>query len=477
MFKSKLPYIITGTAFFLYVLIRAFNVGITYDEVTTLMFVIPHSFTQIITFDNIDANNHLLNSVLIKFLFSLGSNSLFIARLPNVLAFVLFLGYSYKICYEFIKNTLGVCVFVLLIANPFMLDFFGLARGYGISLGLEIASLYYMVSYFYHKNIISAVISIILAAFAVLSNFTLLNYFLVIVFIINGFTLVFNTTHKKFRLLIYSLISVIVLSFILYGPITKLKAINNFYYGGDSDFYSDTLLSLCKYSLYSMETTKTAKIVLPLFLVIVFVFTGYSFLKNKLQISSKTILVSVLILCALSTIVQHYLLGTLYLIDRMALLFYPLLILTLAFSAQELESNKFSAPILFVICIAFLGNFLIHANFYKTVTWFFDARTEAILENLNEKGKQERKLIKLFYSWPFESSIAYYYSSSKYPFIEQPQEKKTDFDADTDYFLFCGKSLDNIKYKVEEELYITNVQKDTILQFKEDDIYVFTNIH
>jgi hypothetical protein len=477
MLKQKLPYTIIAIIFFLYAFIRALQLGITYDEAYTLSYLVPETYLQIITYHDVDANNHILNSILIKFLFSFTGKFLFVARIPNLMAFGLFLLFAYKICFEFLKNNIGLYVFFLLIANPFMLDFFGLARGYGLALGFQITSLYFIISFFNSKLLKHALIAIIAALLAVLCNFTMLNYFIVLIFVLNVGVFYFKLNVKKHILILYSIGATLILGLIIYGPISKLNAQGSFYYGGNSNFYTDTLLSLTKYFLYSMELTTIALIALPLFLLVLIGFLVFSVIKNKIEMSSKIILVAILFLCVLSTIVQHYALGTLYLVDRTALLFYPLLILTLGFAAHELQHRKLTYPILLGISILFLSNFLLKANFYKTVTWFFDSRTEYVLQWLNEKGRQNNKLIKLYYSWPFESSITYYYSSTKYPFIEHLKEKNTAFDASTDCYIYCGKSLDKISYKIEEQNQITSFKKDTLLQFKEDAIYVFDNIH
>ncbi len=477
MLKQKLPYTIIAIIFFLYAFIRALQLGITYDEAYTLSYLVPETYLQIITYHDVDANNHILNSVLIKFLFSFTGKFLFVARIPNLIAFVFFLVFAYKICFEFLKNNIGLYVFFLLIANPFMLDFFGLARGYGLALSFQVISLYFLISFFNSKLLKHALIAIIAALLAVLCNFTMLNYFIVLIFVLNVGVFYFKLNVKKHLLIIHSIGVTLVLGLIIYGPISKLNAQSSFYYGGNSNFYTDTLLSLTNYFLYSMELTKTALIALPLFLLVLVGFLVFSFIKNKIRLTSKIVLVAVLFLCALSTIVQHYLLGTLYLVDRTALLFYPLLILTLGFAGYELQHHKFTLSIMFCVSLAFLSNFLLKANFYKTVTWFFDAKTEYILQWLNEKGRQNNKPVKLYYSWPFESSIAYYYSTTKYPFIEHLKEKNTAFDATTDCYIYCGKSLDKISYKIEEQNQITSLKKDTLLQFKEDAIYVFDNIH
>jgi hypothetical protein len=61
-------YLFLGFLVFIYILIRSININITYDEAWTLRDFVSLPFKQIFSFEPADANNHLLNTVLIKIL-------------------------------------------------------------------------------------------------------------------------------------------------------------------------------------------------------------------------------------------------------------------------------------------------------------------------------------------------------------------------------------------------------------------------
>jgi hypothetical protein len=85
-------------------------------------------------------------------------------------------------------------------------------------------------------------------------------------------------------------------------------------------------VALTQFSMYSLDVNSKIHIVL---LIVLAVFSGtivISYFFNRNLLSLKNIVLSVLILAVLSVIVQHFLFGTLYLIDRTALFFYPLFI-------------------------------------------------------------------------------------------------------------------------------------------------------
>ena len=176
---------------------------------------------------------------------------------------------------------------------------------------------------------------------------------------------------------LYSIGIALVLIIIIYEPIRKLKQGGNLYYGGNTGFYNDTLGSLAKYSFYSPNSNMLIHYALNIFVCILLLSILFSFFFNRTIFSKKNIILSVTALCILSVILQHYLLGTLYLIDRTALFFYPLLIFCLCFALNDFSKKLFSKVIILIV-IAFGLNFMNHANLYKTAIWYFDSYSKEI---------------------------------------------------------------------------------------------------
>lgn len=175
-------------AAFLYVLVRAVTVDITYDEAWTIRYFVRLDAMHILNCTPCNANNHIANTLLIKLLFGYGQGSVFLARLPNVLAFVLYLYFAFRIAGRFLSGFVPVAALLLLILNPFLLDFFSIARGYGLSLAFEMASLYFLLSFVSRKTGKHALWSLLFGGAAVICNFTLLNYWLVLLLVINLLT-------------------------------------------------------------------------------------------------------------------------------------------------------------------------------------------------------------------------------------------------------------------------------------------------
>lgn len=118
---------------------RASITGITYDEAFTYL-----NYSKSLSgFLRIElANNHPINSLLI-YLFTKLTNQPYnelTIRLPNIIAFAFYLFICYKVSLEFKYPFL---TFSLLSLNYYLDEFFGLARGYGISTTFVITALYF----------------------------------------------------------------------------------------------------------------------------------------------------------------------------------------------------------------------------------------------------------------------------------------------------------------------------------------------
>ena len=112
------------------VVIKAASADLTWDEAWTYLFYgrTPLGFTRLDY-----ANDHPLNSILIWASTRMFGNSEFIIRIPNVLAGGLYLYSSAKLI-GVVRGKL--LAFGLCVLQPYLLDYFALARGYGIAAAL-----------------------------------------------------------------------------------------------------------------------------------------------------------------------------------------------------------------------------------------------------------------------------------------------------------------------------------------------------
>lgn len=175
----KIIILALSAIFISYEVIRALNVSLTLDEALTYnAFVSPGFFAA---FNLKMANNHFLNSLLVRILCFFFDNNEFILRLPNLAGYVLYLVFSLKLLNMLFNRLLVIAGFLLLNLNPYVLDYFSLSRGYGLSLGILMAALYFFSCFLdsilkrddpFYLNLRA---SFVLAICSVLSHFSVLN--------------------------------------------------------------------------------------------------------------------------------------------------------------------------------------------------------------------------------------------------------------------------------------------------------------
>ncbi|MGB1318800.1 MAG: hypothetical protein ACPG5W_11355, partial [Flavobacteriales bacterium] len=82
-----------GLLLLFYSVYRADHLSFTYDESSTVMEFVGRNYSDILT-QAPTANNHILNTILIKFCSSFLPPSELTYRLPNLVAHLLYIGFS-----------------------------------------------------------------------------------------------------------------------------------------------------------------------------------------------------------------------------------------------------------------------------------------------------------------------------------------------------------------------------------------------
>ena len=123
---------VIGTALFAYATVRACSLQITIDEATTYLTYGRHDLWHIYCNALLNTNNHFLNSFLVYFSTKAFGLSLFTVRLPAILAHLMYIVFSFKFIHAISNRTLVVLAGIAFLhINPYFIEFFGLARGYG----------------------------------------------------------------------------------------------------------------------------------------------------------------------------------------------------------------------------------------------------------------------------------------------------------------------------------------------------------
>lgn len=122
-----------------YLLARAVSVPFTYDEAASLVRYVRGDAGALLDFGV--ATNHLLNSILSRLSHALLGDSPWALRLPNVLAGIVFLVAADRLATRTRHQAIGLAGLVLFAANPYLMDYLSLSRGYGLALAALTASL------------------------------------------------------------------------------------------------------------------------------------------------------------------------------------------------------------------------------------------------------------------------------------------------------------------------------------------------
>lgn len=242
----------TSAACFLYILLRAWAIPVTHDEAATTILFTENDYAKLIRFDYgyISANNHLLNTLAAKFFSDWFGISPMSIRLGNVLASIGYLVAGFAIGKQLFGQNVALraAAAAIWVGNPYLTEFFSLARGYGMSAALEACAIAAILS---HRESLKnnpatawrwLILANLTAALAVYANFTALNFYLFFTPAIVLGLVILRPSGWIFSVVI-SLITSALLAYFIKTPLQKIKAAGDFTYFGETSFWQDTVLS------------------------------------------------------------------------------------------------------------------------------------------------------------------------------------------------------------------------------------------
>lgn len=464
---NYLAYLIIFLAF-LYCSIRAYLLSITHDEAITFLIHASGSFSEIFTFAlSITSNNHLINTVLIKILINIFSLSEFVMRIPALIGFGLYLLGTLKLLQLFLKRhflLIGLC---LLIFNPFMLDFFSLARGYSLALGFMTVGLYYTLKtitksdYKQHtRNLNMACAMLLLAVLSQLAFITIYLSFITI-FILMALNEIVGLIKRRepraliFKRFLYRIIFIILPGLLILPSIYNrpvMKRITKYVeeYGGAKGLWEDTVTSLITATLYNksyfdLNIIFLLKIIIALTLIISVSILLYKLIKRaefKLIDRYMFLITAVLILVSSILTLFNLLFGIKYVIGRTALYFIPLwmiLFVILLQQTREIQRKlvaRLLPTIFYFFTIIGIIHFLNVANFTHCFEYKYDASTKDMMTyvvELSEGSLLQRDSIRMGVNWIYEPSINFYRSKHMLYWLKQVNRENPDGEFDIYY--------------------------------------------
>ncbi|MCX6249463.1 MAG: hypothetical protein NTX61_01805 [Bacteroidetes bacterium] len=167
-----------------YLWLRAIYIPVAHDEVATF-FYYAHTGRFLPFLSHWDANNHFLNSALTFCSYRLFGSSPIALRLPNLLFAPLFFYYCYRISQEFSHSFLRWIFLLTFYFSHSFLEFFALSRGYGMSMALMFAAIYYLIKACKTNHLRHSAGSLIFIMLATYANLALINTYLLIIGLIS----------------------------------------------------------------------------------------------------------------------------------------------------------------------------------------------------------------------------------------------------------------------------------------------------
>ena len=446
------PFVALGALFLAYTSIRAYVLSFTSDESYSFLYGVAQDIRNVFFLSFRDANNHPLNTWAMYGCWKMFGESELSLRLPNLVAHLLYLIGSALICRRMRSVLLAMTGFVILNANPMVLDYFSLARGYGMGLAFVMCSGWLLFESVVARSIFYAMLSIAAATLAILSNYSFIYYYpAVCAGVLLGQLWKPGKLESKAPAAIKpkamanpdrSLLmqSVPLFGFILWNTFLmslfvgrEIMDLNNrgaFYLGKDNKyFWPSSIGSVMHLSCAGLPWLGSFLEWAVAPLLILGVFLLLRLYKNRAGTETQfgyAAMACVSILTIFFAFVIPYSGKANYLWDRAAIVFIPLIAYVAIFILNEMalmQSRRMQLSVKYA-CIVLIAltaaNFLLSANFSHT-PWSYDADTKQMLVDLKKDYDEsgQRRPIRLGIDWLLEQSINFYRHQQRMGWLEQ----------------------------------------------------------
>jgi hypothetical protein len=397
-----------GCLLLAYTVSRAALLSFTPDEIFTQgtfskkFLIYPESYNFM------SANHHWLNSWAIYLSRSLFGESELAIRLPNLFAHILYLFFTGRLILMIRKDFFAVAGFIILNAHPYLLDFFSLARGYGISFGCLAVCLFFFHQFIYGQKTKHLIFTLLAGAFSVLASFTILNIFIPLSVILMALTLFQKKTDKaeiskikrSSQFGIVFLFNSGLLALIL-PHLIRLKKANALYFGS-SKFLDGTIRSICEGLLYDApyKGHDVLRSCLPsLYLILATILIGCAliFIQKKWKEPQSLFalcLAFILAACVSAMWIQHILLMTLFPVQRAGLFIFIIFLFAFTVSLATLPfRSKYVIAFAYLLALPISFHMIYNANFHYVIEWRGCADTDHFAKRIMTDNKQKKVVI------------------------------------------------------------------------------------
>lgn len=332
---ERLLYGSLAVSIFVYLLLRSIYSGMLNDEAFTILnFVHTGHFIPFVG-NMWQPNNHLLNSFLTWVSYHLIGDDAWMLRLPNLLSFVLFAFYLFRLGSFLQSGLLRWGMWLSLLLAHYLIEFFAYTRGYGLSIAFITVAVYHLIRNFKSGfNLRHLWTALLFATLALLANLNLLISFLI--FCAFG-QLAFLRNFRLVPWLLFTLASALPVVFsVLVGM--EYQEHGQLYIGSETLYKSlNFMLYLFSQYFYYPSAYYVLLVILGFSLVMLL---REVLLKSAFsQINPTIITGSFLFLNILGSVILFYAMDILYPFQRTLMHWFLFSILALFFSLDQLPRN------------------------------------------------------------------------------------------------------------------------------------------
>jgi hypothetical protein len=435
---------------FLFLLVcKAVKLPVTNDEAPAAVGYLHYSAWQIMMYPDSEPNNHILNTLFTKLFISMFGNKQLVIRLPNLLFFVLYGIAIFRINKIVLKedSVFFLPAALLFISNPYLLDFFALCRGYGMSCALATLSLSYLISGYRNERDRPVWIAYLLSFLASYANFTLLVFWCATSVMVGLYFMI--KLKKQIRQIIMPVVMMVIFTLLylalIANPMTKLHRADAFQFWTSKGFYWDTIYPFIEYSRdgsHLILNPSSHLIAAFIFMTIaancIYIFMQLRKSDDRISILRQSVFVTtaLLLLTASINIIQCHVLKTPNLHGRTALFLYPLFIAVFVSFLGLLPAVKARlVQAVLALCFSFICIFHMadRFKFMWVRNWWHDANTFEVLDYL--KNQHSNELVTLKTSWMCYNSFYYYVYTGKVPWLRlEWYDKSIDINTPAEYY-------------------------------------------
>lgn len=409
--------IVPAILLFVFIIIRAKMASLTWDEGHTFFEFVRNPRWMPSEYNFMSANNHLLNTWLMKISVSLFGESELALRLPNVLAGGIFLMVLVRLLTRIFSGwQVRLIGFILIACNPYLIDYFSIARGYGISMAMMMCGIYFICKFISTAcQLREGLIALLFFALATLANLTCIHLLFSTAFLLAVATFFFGNKAGRMKKIILFLLFPMIFFSLLAPFVFHLQKAGAFFFGREATSPLVVFASLGDAMAYGTRYfTWLSPLLVKLFYLIPLVALIEIFRRRKtFRVSPSSL--SLLFLTALFflsfgiPLLQHYIMGTNFLVGRTAMIFIPQLFLLLLLVVQR--GNRIVQVLVSIFALFSLTHFCLSLDKRS----FYDFREQVdvkdamkLLHDMKIPVSEKCFANILSSDLPFEEQINYY---------------------------------------------------------------------